>query len=123
MLEATVRPQNSLVLVMDALQGEIPESMGGKRVSVTGSCVAVGTLMEQDGPTRIRMLDSTRAESEPLPPLVVAETTLQVPSKRLTIQSVLGEAYLEHPVDDAIVNVKVYVNDSWEPDDVAIVIQ
>jgi len=51
--EVDVATSNSLVLIMDRSIGEIPESFGGSLVASTSSCIAVGTLAEHDGTTRI----------------------------------------------------------------------
>lgn len=50
-----VAPPNSLVFVMDDRVGEIPEDTGAAPIVATPSCVVVGTLMELDGETEVRM--------------------------------------------------------------------
>jgi hypothetical protein len=50
-----VAPPNSLVFVMDDRVGVIPEDTGAAPIVATSSCVVVGTLMELDGETEVRM--------------------------------------------------------------------
>jgi hypothetical protein len=55
--ETKIAPQNSLLLVMDKDNGEIPELMSGKLVVATQSCIAVGTLSASDGETSVMLTD------------------------------------------------------------------
>jgi hypothetical protein len=61
--ERKVHAKNSLLLLGDS-SGKVPQSLEGP-VTATSSCVVIGTLMELDGPTRVRLLDD-RWYDEPL---------------------------------------------------------
>jgi hypothetical protein len=93
--EAVVRAPNSVVLAGDPA-GEPPESMTAGLVSVTPSCVAIGTLSEADGETTIRLLDA--GDGLDLPSQLAFEGDIETPSGRLTVASVLDDTYLERPV-------------------------
>jgi hypothetical protein len=119
--EVLVAPPNSVVLVMDSQHGQIPESMRGVAVTVTSSCVAVGTLEEAEGPTRIRVLDAADAALEGLPAVAMLDTTLEISSGLMVVRNVLGERYVDWPVDAKEVRIRIYARRSMEPDDIAIV--
>jgi hypothetical protein len=115
-----VAPSNSLVLVMDRAVGVIPETLGGGLIAATASCVAVGTLEENDGETSISISDEgvpSGVANEP-----VFDGVIETPSKILSVCSVLEEVFLEVPVHAERTRVQVWANDSAEPDVVAIVI-
>lgn len=123
MQERSASPPNSVVLVRDAARADIPESMSGQVISATSSCIAIGTLEETEGPTRIRVADSTAAGgNESLPALEVADTTLRVESGSLVVGDVLGVPYIHWPVEGPNVRVRVYVNHSTEPDEIVVVV-
>lgn len=94
--------------------------MDGNLVSVASSCVAVGTMSEADGETTIRIVDA--APPPDRSGQLAFEGKLEIPSSRLTVASVLGETYLERPVDGPVVPLQIWVNDTAEPDEVCVVI-
>jgi hypothetical protein len=116
---AVVRPPYAVIIVGDPAC-EPPESLGGQLIGSTSSCVAIGTLSDVDGDTRIRMLDAEDAVN--LPAHLVFEGELELPTRRVTIMSVLGSVYLERQLDSPSVSVQIWVNDQEEPDNIAIVI-
>jgi hypothetical protein len=118
-VDVSVSPPNSLVLIGDA-SGDLPDTMGDDLVSATANVVAVGTLAETDGKTQIRVIET--GSSEHRPPKLVFEGVLQVPSGRLTVQSVLGEVYAERPIARGRTRVEIWVNDDREPDEVCAVL-
>jgi hypothetical protein len=113
-VEVTVKPPNSLVLVGDPL-GAPPISMGNDLVAATTSCVAVGTLNEADGATRLRLVEALGD----IPPILAFEGILQTPNRVLSIRNVLGKTYLEQPVSK-ITNVQIWVNHQSEPDEICV---
>jgi hypothetical protein len=118
-LGAVVRAPNSVILVGDPA-GEPPESMGGRLVSATPSCVAIGTLSEADGETTIQLIDANDAAD--LPTQLAFEGDVEMTSNRLTLASVLDDTYLERPVRATSVSLQVWVNDADEPDEICVVI-
>ncbi|MQB01886.1 MAG: hypothetical protein GEU78_16675 [Actinobacteria bacterium] len=116
----SVIPTNSLILIMDSRSGQIPESMGGRAVSSTSSCVAVGTKEESEGTTELRMADV--GEEIELPALNIYDGRLEVSSGELVASNVLGEAFLRWPMDGPSVRVQIYTNHSTEPDQIVVVV-
>lgn len=117
--EIEVRAPNSLVLVGDPM-GEPPEVLAGALVSATSSCVAIGTLSDVDGVTKIRILD---AITKDLPSYLAFEGEIDTPSNRLSVTSVLDETYLERHIAASTVSIKIWVNDREEPDEISIVVR
>ena len=53
MNEISVAPANSIILVVGSAAAEPPVSMSGGLTSATSTCIAIGTLNEFDGETRV----------------------------------------------------------------------
>lgn len=117
--DVSVRAPNSVVLVGDSA-GVPPESMSGGLASATSSCVAIGTLSESDGETTIQLVDA--ADAVDLPSQLAFEGYVETPSGRLTVASVLDDTYLERPVEAVSVPIRIWVNDSQEPDEICVVL-
>lgn len=112
-----VTPPNSVVLVADPSDGEVPSSMNGSLFSSTESCVAVGCRSEIDGETEFT-LGATRDVDPGRQPDFEAE--LKTPTRRLAVRSVLGQILLEAQTPNQKTKVSVWVNDTQEPDNVII---
>jgi hypothetical protein len=117
-LEATVRAENSLLLVGDHA-GKPPVKTTEGVVWAAPSCLGVGTVPGCDGATRVRLVASE--EDAILPKLLAFDGVLQMGSGRFTVEDVNG-IYLERPVPNGEVRVRVWVNHATEPDEVAVVI-
>ena len=104
---------NSLVLLMDANGGEIPESMGGHLVAATESCVAVGCKSEVEGDTEIVLGWATDVDPGRNPDF---EERMETPSRRVAVKSVYGTTLLELAIPEEEVVVRIWVNDANEPD-------
>jgi hypothetical protein len=114
-LEATVRPPNSLILVVGSSEPEVPESLNGLLVASTASCVAVGTFSEPDGETTVVLTDER-------PPQVTSNLlscafsgSLESATGRVRLESVDGEIYLESSYKPGQINVTIWVDNSIEP--------
>jgi len=118
-VDVSVKAPNSLVLIGDPT-GDVPETLGGGLVRATGKAVAVGTRAEVAGETRIRVIDAGSPEHRP--PIRAFEGMLEAPSGRLTIESVDGETYGEHPIPRGETRVEIWVNDDREPDEICVVL-
>lgn len=116
--ETVVRVPNAVVLIGDRA-GDVPETMEGSLTSATSTCVAVGTVSDANGETRLRLID--RAEARDLPRHLAFDGRLEMPTHRLTIASVLDEVYFERVIEDTSVHLQVWVDDSNEPSDVCVV--
>ena len=119
--DVSVAASNALLLIGDSMDMAIPSSIVGL-VASTPSCVAVGTLEETDGPTRVRVVNGGDAEEQHMPPREVLDMELETPSGRIAVSSVLGETYVEHMVDRPSIRIRLRVNDPSEPDDIVIIL-
>jgi hypothetical protein len=120
MSEISVQAPNSLLLIGDP-SGDAPESIAGL-VSVASSCIAVGTLMQHDRPTHIRLVQGD-GRDESMPPTLAWEGFLFVPGGVIAVTNVHGETYLEERVETSSVHVHVYVNHDNEPDHIVILLR
>lgn len=110
-------PPNSVILLMDHKTGVIPESFGGHLVASMPTCLAIGTLSEYDGSTRIEFLDS----SAPIPSgILIFAGTIYVPSCKLSLCTVLNEELFQRQTLSSDFAIKVWVNDSSEPDKIYV---
>lgn len=117
---AAVSPPNSLVLIRGAGEADVPIS--GEPVAHTDTCVSIGTLMEYDGETSIRLMAADEGSEHPHPPLEVFDGTLIVRGTELVVGSVTGDEYLSLPCPEGEVPVRVYTNHSTEPDEIHVVV-
>jgi hypothetical protein len=114
---AEIAPPNSLILVMDRAGGEIPDSMAGSLVASTPTCIAVGTLSEHDGTTRVS-LDKTSVPQSGC--TLVFDGVLYTPSRELVVCSVLDEIILNCAVAAERTRIQVWANDRVEPSEIFI---
>lgn len=113
----TLSPPNSLILVMDHNFGTLPELITADLVAATDSCLAIGTLASPDGETTITLTnDLDNVETDEL----VFEGVLLTPNKELSICNVMNEKLLTLPVSASVINVKIFANDSSEPDQIVV---
>lgn len=118
--EVGVRAPNSVILIGDS-KAEPPASMHGQVVASAGSSLAIGTRSEADGQTRIR-LAAPPDDPEKRPKILSFDGLLAVPTRRLEVSDVLGEVYSRHQVDREHVRVRVWLDDSSEPNDIYVLI-
>jgi hypothetical protein len=116
-----VQPSNSLLLVTDPDHGVIPESMGGRLVAVTESCLAVGALSEADGPTHVDVIDIVDFQGVEDGSWLAWEGMLTTASGRLAIMDVLGGVLADRRVGPSVA-VRLIVNDDSEPDRISVVV-
>lgn len=121
MLTVTAALPNAIVFVMDDEFGELPESMGGRRVASTPSCVVVGTLHEQFGNTELVLADHID-EVDQTDMHILFNGQIECPSGEISLVTALDEKLLSMPLNGTSVRVRVFVNDDIEPDKVAIVL-
>ena len=118
--EIRIAPQNSLVLVMDPSVGEVPESMKGKPIASTRSCVAIGTLSEQDGETLISL--STDPAAVTPGEVLRFDGPIVTPSRRLSISTVVGIQLLAMDVPHSRARIRVWTNHETEPDEIHVIV-
>lgn len=113
-----VAPPNSVVLVMDPRTGDVPETMGGQLVASTPSCVAIGCLAEKDGQTSLHLGDYEVTPAHAL----IFDGLIETPSRLLAVCNVRREPYLSMAVAEERTQVRIWVNDDVEPDDIGVVV-
>ena len=116
--EISVAPPNSLVVVMDPSVGVMPEITYGS-VWSTPSCVVVGTLMEQDGETRLSLGDEARSEDTDV---LLWQGILETANGRIVISTILNETLLQMHVPTDRVHVAVWSNRQAEPSRIDVVV-
>ena len=117
--DISLAPRNSLVLVMDHSYGEVPESMGERSIAFNESCVAVGTLSEQDGTT-----ETTLSDEADVPPdcNLIFDGTVVTPSMKLSVCAVNDEVLLSIPTSSGESKLRIYSNDGTEPNKIVILV-
>lgn len=108
----SVLPPNALLLIMDPFSGEVPESMGGKLVASTQSCIAIGTRPPSDGETQVKL----QSDGPGLSKLVKAhEGIIEISGEKIAICTVYGDVILEEVVGSSKAKVAIWVDDVFEP--------
>jgi hypothetical protein len=120
-LAVTAALPNAIVFVMDYEFGELPESMGGRRIAAKPTCIVVGTLHEQFGNTELVLTDQID-EIDQTNMHVIFDGHIECPSGELSLVSALDEKLISMPLKSTHVRVRVFVNDDIEPDRVAILV-
>ena len=120
--QTQIAPKNSLLLVMDRDSGEIPESMDGKLVASTPSCIAVGTLSEADGETSV-VLANEKTLAHPDPGLrKVFSGILETPKKEVHVCTLLLQTVVKLPVSSTQSNIEIWTDDAMEPSRLCILV-
>jgi len=120
--EISITPQNALILVMDETIGVIPDSMNGRLVAATVSCVAIGTISEANGQCLITLADKANSESLDSKWPLIFDGVLDTPSKEISVCSVIGERLIGLHVNEPRTSVKIWANDQREPSEIRIVV-
>jgi len=115
------RPRNSLLLVMDPEGGAVPESMDGRSVAATESCLAFGTLSAADGPTHVDVVDCGDFDGLPEGSWIAWEGTLVTFTGQLALVDVMGGILATRQVGSRVA-VRLAVNDDSEPDRVSVIV-
>lgn len=109
---AEVSPPNSIVLIMDDSVGVVPDLEEGP-IGANSTCVAIGTLAECDGTTRIELTDEEPGEvagSE-----VAFDGVILTPGRRISVRSACDDALLEIDVPTGATRLTIWTNDRSEP--------
>lgn len=110
-------PPNSLLVIGDSKEQRFPE-VAARPITVGLGCIAVGTLMEFDGLTTVRILDA----DDPSPPEteLAYDGVIDLPSGVLTISNTHLDIYAKRMVGSRAADVRIYANDRSEPDLISI---
>ena len=117
--EIKTRPHNSLLLIMDRDTGIIPQSMNGKLIAVDKSCIAIGTLSDADGKTKIVLTNETQSLSEQH--VLVYSGMLDIPNRKISICNILDEVLIEVDVEKEC-HLQIYANHELEPDSIIVLV-
>jgi hypothetical protein len=120
-VEVVTALPNSVLLVMDFKSGELPESMRGKLIAVSKTCVAVGTLAEDSGETHLVLADQLE-EVDQANMHIAFDGRIGVTSGEVSLVSARNEKLRALPVTSTDVRVRVFVNDDTEPDRITVVV-
>jgi hypothetical protein len=113
---------NAILLVMDRDTGEIPESMGDRRIFCTPSSVVVGTLPAVDGETEVTLSDQRPDADKGRTLHCLLRCNLDTPKQQLSICTVHLEALATFSVASNEAYVEIWVNDECVPSIVWVVV-
>ncbi len=114
---AKIAPPNSLLLIMDSCAGTVPNSMAGALISFTETCIAVGCKSAADGETEILLgmaVDVTPG------PIAAFDGIISTPNRKVSICSVLRKEILAQSVPNTQTRIRIWANDSFEPDRIVV---
>ena len=118
--KTTISVPNSVLLVMDQVNGVIPDAMSGGLIATTPSCIAVGTASESDGNVEIELTDESPEVDEQM--RCVSESKLQTPNREVAVCSIHDDKLLAIHVNHDISVVQVWVNHMTEPDRIIVAV-
>jgi len=109
-----LRVPNSLLLITSSADADLPETIGpGALVSATATCIAVGTMAEDDGEVSVTMTDEA-ADDDGLS--LAGEWLMDTADGRIAVETVLGDRVLASPTPGPRSLVRLWVSDDFEPD-------
>ena len=117
MQSAVVQVPHAVVLVGDR-EAEPPAMMGDQLVTATEAVIAVGTVPDGDGSTRIVLAVS--GEDVERPPHRAFSGRLVLPAGCLAVETVEGSTIAEASGLSTSVVVEVWTSDTSEPDEVLV---
>lgn len=117
MVSVRVAPRNSIVLVEDLNGGDVPTSTDTSLVLATDSCITVGCRAEDDGETEIILKQGSHVDTDDQ---LVFEGLLQTPSRKVVVRTIQNVTLLEMPVTTTETKLRIWVNDSTEPDHITV---
>jgi hypothetical protein len=119
-IESKVAVDNSVILVMDGVDVEVPQSMGGGVIASTPTCIAIGTLAEMDGSPTIILTDEKYTGESSLNMRLAYAGKLLTPRKEITVFTVALQPLAHLAVVDVETNVEVWLDDEIEPERIVI---
>jgi hypothetical protein len=123
-VDTKTAPRNSLLLVSgNPNEGETPEVTGIGLVWWTQSCVAVGTLMENDGETSVVLSDDAGVVPAGAEFRRVFGGSIETPTKEIWVSTVNCEGILSLPVPGIASYIEIWANDVSEPDKLLILVK
>ena len=121
-IQTKIVPENSLLLLMDKHNGDIPESMDGDLIVAKPTCIAIGTLSEADGETSVTMSDERLEITGVSEFRKVFNGVVATPRKQLDLCTILLKPILTLTVQNIQSNLEIWANDEIEPNKLYILV-
>jgi hypothetical protein len=118
LIAAQVRALNSLLFIKDAHGRDLPIIDRNGPIWSTRSCVAVGCMPDCDGPTEVIIGDTAALQISS--GKLVFDACLDTPTRKLVVETVLGEKILEQNVPGPTTHVRIWTDGSLDTDRVII---
>ena len=109
---------HSMVLLMDYSAGDTPSSFSGGLVTFTSTCVAIGTIAEDDGVASVVVTRSPKSYIDALSQVHIGK--LLVPSKRLSLVDTSNRELATMEVSTKEIDLEVWVDHPSEPERIVI---
>jgi hypothetical protein len=122
-LETQLAPPNSLLLIMDLEHGEIPESMRGRSVAATASCIAVATLAEMDAETKVLLTDEQNLQTSTFDFTRIFSGRIRTPNRAIHVCTVRLEPVLAMTVQSEETAIEVWTNSPVEPSGICVLVK
>jgi hypothetical protein len=114
---AKIAVLNSLLFVRDSKIRHVPKIDGDSAVWSTASCVAVSCLPDCDGDTEVTLGVPQELGVNKAP---LFDGRLITPSRRLIVETVLGQTILEASVPNPVTRVKIWTNGFRDSDKIVV---
>jgi hypothetical protein len=112
-----VAPPYSVVFLTGEIEFEAPESMNSAIVASTPSCIAIGCMSADDGPSEFKIVRRVeRAEGLKL----VFDGFASTPDKVLFLMTVNHDLLLKTSVEHSRMRICIWVNHPVEPNKIVI---
>ena len=118
LIAAHVKVLNSLLYIRDARTKDRPKVDGNGAVWLTPSCLAISCMPDCDGTTEI--IVGSVSEVKKLNGMLLFEGHLETPSRRVIVETVLGEQILERDVSDTTTPMRITTNGRRDTDKVIV---
>jgi hypothetical protein len=118
LMSVQLEPPNSVLLIVGREDFTPPRTFGGQVCAATSDCIAVGVLSVADGPTSASFaLENERADLLGLGKFPLESEGL------VSLRDAHRREYLTVGVVPGTVEVEVFGNDAFEPDEVVFVVR
>jgi hypothetical protein len=115
--EARLRAPNSLLLVTTSDVPDIPGDIGPQLTSRTATCIAIGTVAEDDDEVTVSLTNEHVAD---LALSLACDAVMDASVGHIAVETVLGDKLLVLPVSANPLQVRVWVSSLSEPDRILV---
>lgn len=115
--KAMIAPPNSLIVIMDPQARDFPDSQDNRGIVGTEECIGVACRSADDAETEVQFGWDREVSLSKLPAF---EGWLRVPTRRVTLRTVLDEELASLEVGKRRVIVRIWTDHPREPDHVVI---